>query len=79
MPLGRRYMDIDTGLAKRSFDVEKEDTCHKVYLEGVLLAGSGRAGKAHVQLQPPKRRRAPCTHTLAVDETEAFSREEWTQ
>ena len=38
VPLGRRYMNIDTELARRSFVVEKDDTVHKVYLEGVLLA-----------------------------------------
>ena len=37
-------MNIDTGLAKRSFEVEKDSTVYKVYLEGVLLAGATEDG-----------------------------------
>ena len=77
VPLGRRYMDIDTGLAKRSFDVEKEDTCHKVYLEGVLLAEVRESeGRYKCSCNYQRDVGLPCIHILAVDETAAFNREE---
>ena len=77
VPLGRRYMNIDTELARRSFVVEKDDTVHKVYLEGVLLAEvTEDGGKYKCDCNYQNDVGLPCIHILAVDETAAFNREE---
>lgn len=77
MPIGRKYMDINTDLAKKSLDVIEEETCYKVYLGEVLLGEVTRdSDKYKCTCNYKKDIGLPCIHILAVDESAAYNKNE---